>query len=59
MKCFMSMSGITRINRIINEEIWRKVGLQNKESGHVERMAKRVYDSGVQGETIEIIDGWC
>ena len=59
------MCGVNSIDRIRNEEIRRSVRVQNKLSGRVENcvlrwfghdermddegMAKRVYDSGVQG----------
>ena len=59
------MCGVVRIDRITNEEVERRMGVQNKMPGglekcalrwlrHVEgmddvRMAKRSYDSGVHG----------
>ena len=65
MKCLRSVCGVTWKDEIRNEEIRRRVGVQNKLSGrvetyvlrcfgHLERMddkimAKSVYDSGVQG----------
>ena len=73
MKCFRSICSVTRIHRNSNEEIRRRVGMQNKVLGRVEncvlrwfgyvermddeRMKKRVHDSGVQGETNESLDG--
>ena len=65
MKCLRSMCGVTVRDRIRNEEIRRRVGVQINMSGRVERcvlrwfghvermnderMAKRVYVSGVDG----------
>ena len=73
MRFLRSMCGLTRLDRIRNEEIIRRMGVQNKLSGRVEnfvlrwfghveiiddeRMAKRLYDSGVQGGTNESLDG--
>ena len=65
MKCLRSMCGVTIRDRIRNEEIRRRVGVQINMAGRVERcvlrwfghvermnderMAKRVYVSGVEG----------
>ena len=65
MKCLRSICGVTMRDRIRNEEIRSRVDVQNDLSGrvgrcvlrwfgHIERMseervAKRVYDSGVDG----------
>ena len=51
------MCGVTRMDKTSNEEIRRRVGVQNcvmRLFGDVERMddervAKKLYDSGVQG----------
>ena len=42
MKCLSSMSGVTRIDRINNEEIRRSVEVQNKLSGEVKKCAELV-----------------
>ena len=36
MKCLRNKFGVTRIDRIDNEEIRRRAGVQNKLSGRVE-----------------------
>ena len=41
MKCLSSMCGVTRIDRISNEEIRRRVRVQNKLSGRVENYVLR------------------
>ena len=57
IKCLRGICGATRMDKISNEEIRRRVGVQNyvmRLFGDVERMddervAKKLYDSGVQG----------
>ena len=67
MKCLWTIRGVKIRIRIRNEEIKRRVGLLrlfgHVEHMDVERMVKRIYNSGVgwvawQMETRQGLDGW-